>query len=310
MTEALALCRASLAEHSKSFALATRLLPAATGDRAAVIYAWCRRADDAVDLVAADAAPAAVSRLANELAAIATGQPLTDPVLASFAAVVAETGIPLAYPRALLAGMAMDARGARYATIADVLDYSYNVASSVGLMMCHVFGVRDDRALRRAAHLGIAMQLTNICRDVAEDWERGRVYLPAALVPGLVDRLGAPLAEQPREPIVGAIRELLALADRYYASGDRGIAALPWRAGVGVRAARRIYAAIGDVIRANNCDPVAGRAVVSRWRKRRLAGRAIARQVVALPAHGVRRLAGRVPRPPREVVEARDVVGL
>jgi phytoene synthase len=154
------------------------------------------------------------------------------------------------------------------------------------------------------------MQLTNICRDVAEDWDRGRVYLPDELVPGVADHLGEPLAAQPPAPIAAAIATLLALADRYYRSGDRGIAALPWRAGVAVRAARRIYAAIGDELRARACDPLAGRAVVSRWKKRRLVGRAIARQLVSLPGHAARRVVGRIPRPPRGIVEARDVVSL
>ena len=104
------------------------------------------------------------------------------------------------------------------------------------------------RALVRAAHLGIAMQLTNICRDVAEDWQRGRLYLPAALleargISGL--RPGEPL---PVAPIGEVVAGLLALADHYYRSGDRGIAALPWRAALAVRSARGVYSAIGDRI--------------------------------------------------------------
>ena len=101
-----------------------------------------------------------------------------------------------------------------------------------------------------AAHLGIAMQLTNICRDVAEDARAGRRYVPDTL-----------LAKG------SAVRELLAVADDYYRSGDRGIRALPWRAALAVATARRVYAAIGKRIAHTGYDVAAGRAVVSRGRK-------------------------------------------
>lgn len=253
--------------NSKSFAFATRLLGREAADRAAIIYAWCRHADDAVDEVPAADAPAAVARLRAEL-----------DTHAEFAEVRRACAIPRAYPDALLDGMAADAAGTRYATWRALDGYCYQVASSVGLMMCHVFGLRDDRALIHAAHLGIAMQLTNICRDVAEDWARGRLYLPDELVPGLAARLGEPLVVDDR--LRAAIAATLARAERFYASGDRGIRDLPWRAGLAVRAARRIYARIGREIEARDCDPLAGRAVVPTWRKGALALRAFGRQLV------------------------------
>ena len=154
MTTALALtadaelgaCHASIAQHSKSFALAAKLLPAAARDDAAVVYAWCRRADDAIDLVPPAEQPDALARLYDELAAIDAGA-APPGVPRAFAAVVGIRQIPLAYPRALLDGMAMDVADTRYRTFDDLFAYCYRVAGVVGLIMCHVMGVRDDRAL-------------------------------------------------------------------------------------------------------------------------------------------------------------------
>lgn len=293
---AIATCRRTLAAGSKSFALATRLLSREVADRAAVIYAWCRRADDAVDLCAPAAAPAAVARLRAELDQIYAGVPMADPILAAFAEVITLVGIPRAYPSAMLDGMAADAEGMHYATLDELFGYCYRVASTVGLMMSHVFGVRDDRALRHAAHLGIAMQLTNICRDVAEDWERGRIYIPAEVC---ALQLGAPL---PRREVAGAIEKLLAIADGFYASGDRGIRDLPWRGGLAVRAARGIYARIGRELARRGFDPLAGRAVVPTWRKVWLALRAGARQLAMLPGLLLRAR----PRAPTRILELAD----
>ena len=241
--------RSTIAHHSKSFALASALLGARVRDETAVVYTWCRRADDAVD-EARD--PAAITTLRRELDDVYAGT-ARERVLAAFAEVVRARHIPRHYPDELLAGMAMDAAGARYATLDELLFYCWRVAGVVGLMMSHVFGIADDRALVHAAHLGIAMQLTNICRDVAEDAQRGREYVPGALLA--------------RHGSAGAVRELLAVADRYYRSGDHGIRALPWRAALAVATARRVYAAIGARIARSGYDIHAGRAVVPRSRK-------------------------------------------
>jgi len=310
---AVAACHRTLARGSKSFALATRLLPRRAADRAAILYTWCRRADDAVDLCAPAEAPGAVAALRAELSRLYAGGVTVDPTLFAFAAVVAETAIPIAYPRALLDGMARDAAGAGYATLDELYGYCFQVASTVGLMMSHVFGVRDDGALRHAAHLGIAMQLTNICRDVAEDWERGRLYLPDELCAeagagDLRRRLGEPVSALPRPAIARAVARLLALADRFYRSGDRGIWALPWRAGIAVRAARRIYAQIGRELARRGFDPLAGRAVVPGWRKLALAATAGARQLAGAPAALGHQLGGRPPRAPTHLVRFPDDV--
>jgi len=278
--DAASRARAVLARGSRSFALAGRLLGEEERDRAAIVYAFCRRADDAVDRAPAGEAAAAVARLCRELHDLYAGRPTGDAVLDAFGEVARACGIPQSYPAELLAGMEMDATGARYATVDDLLLYCYRVAGTVGLMMCHVLGLTDDRALPRAVHLGLAMQLTNICRDVDEDWRMGRLYLPGDLLaaegapdlrPGAA---GGGFPARARAPAARVIRRLLDRAAAYYRSADRGMIDLPWRAALAIRTARLVYAAIGDRIADQDCDPTAGRAVVPGGCKLALVARA------------------------------------
>jgi len=306
-----ALARATIAHHSKSFALASRLLPRGARDDTAIVYAFCRRADDAID--DAPSQPAALRALdslrrdVDEVYAPG-GNRARDPVLAAFAAVAHARAIPRAYPDELLAGMAMDVAGARYATLDQLVTYAHRVAGVVGLMMCHVFGIRDDAALLPAARLGVAMQLTNICRDVAEDWRRERLYIPDELLAahgagGLAGALGGPLPARAVEPLAACVRDLLAIADAQYRAAEAGIPALPWRAALAVRAARAVYAAIGDELRAQAYDVTAPRAVVPRAKKLALVAAATARTLAALPT----RVFARAPRIPTRTLEASDV---
>lgn len=272
--------RRVLAAGSKSFALAGKLLPRACRDDAAVVYAFCRRADDLVDQAATPAiAERAVVRLRRELAAIYGGVPQDDPVLAAFQEVVARRRIPRDLPADLIAGFAMDAgpRPIVYQTWQDLRLYCYRVAGTVGLMMCQVMGVADRRRLANAAALGMAMQLTNIARDVAEDWRLGRLYVPAEALP-------RPLASDPSRPLdpttaavlSAAVPALLAAALPLYRAGDAGLDALSLRSAIAVRAARLIYSAIGERVAARRHDVTAPRAVVARWRKLWLVVRAAA----------------------------------
>ncbi len=260
----VALAQSMLARGSKSFALAARALPRSCRDDIAVLYAYCRRADDLVDDATAAEQPARIDALAAELGSVYARQPQLDPVLVEFQRVVFRYSIPESYPRALLDGFRSDVGAVRIRTLSELLIYAHRVAGVVGLMSCRVFGVHDARALTHANHLGIAMQLTNVCRDVAEDWGKNRVYLPAEL---LGSAAGAPLELGSSERVNLALRRLLALADRYYASGELGLSALPFRIAVAVRAARLVYAAIGARIAAQGYDVHAGRAVVSGFHK-------------------------------------------
>jgi phytoene synthase len=289
------LARSMLARGSKSFALAARVLPPSCRDDVAVLYAYCRRADDLIDDATAAEQPARIEALSAELTSVYAREPQTDPVLAEFQRVVLHYAIPEGYPRALLDGFRSDVGVVRIGTVSELLLYAHRVAGVVGLMSCHVFGVLDARALEHANHLGIAMQLTNVCRDVAEDWGKGRVYLPSELL-GWAG--GAPLESQSAARVALALRRLLELADRFYASGDQGIPALPFRVAIAVRAARLVYAAIGARIAAQGYDVHAGRAVVSGFRKLLLVARAV-----------VTELASRVVAPRRRKLAAAGVPG-
>lgn len=281
-SDAVRLCRASIATHSKSFSLASRLLPEAVRDETAAVYAYCRRADDLID-IASDRGPSEiVASLRAELSTLYAGEEQLEPELDLFQQVVKRYQIPRHYPEELLSGMAMDATNTVYEDLDQLLLYCFRVAGTVGLMMSHVLGVRDATALRHAAHLGMAMQLTNICRDVREDWGRGRLYLPSALLrqagaPNLHERLGEPLQGDAREPIARAVRGLLAYADALYESGEAGVPFLPFRAAIAVRTARLVYADIGRVILLRGADPFAPRAVVATSRKLSLSLRAAVR---------------------------------
>ena len=260
-------CRRRIAAGSKSFALAARLLPRRSRAAALVVYAWCRRTDDAIDRAPVAERAAALAGLYDELERIGGGTSTGDPVIDAFGAVVRATGMPWHYPRELLAGMRMDMEQTAYQDLPELLHYCYRVAGTVGLMMSHVLTLRDDAALQAAARLGVAMQLTNICRDVVEDWHLGRLYLPAtwltrAGLGGLRAPPGAPFPHAAREPLRTVVAEMLALAGRFYAGAEAGFIALPWRAALSIRAAGAIYAAIGDRIARAGCDVTAGRAVV------------------------------------------------
>lgn len=310
-TDALAISRQIIAHHSKSFSLASRLLPPAVRDRAVVVYAWCRRADDAVDLVPAAQAPQALETLRRELDLVYGDGELNDPILAAFRHVTQTCRIPRHYPQELLEGLAMDAEVTNYDGMPRLLQYCYRVAGTVGLMMCHVMGVRQERATANATHLGVAMQITNICRDVEEDWRRGRLYVPA----DLLQRHGAghlraladtPFPSQAREAMSMCIADLLQVADDYYVSGDAGIGALSWRSGVAVSTARKVYSAIGERIRRQGCDPLAGRAWVSGSGKVRMAATVLLRSMPTLATAAVE--SSPPLRQPEHVVRAEDVL--
>jgi phytoene synthase len=236
---------AAIAEGSKSFALASRLFDRVTRDRAALLYAWCRHCDDVIDGQVLghgrveDARPVA-ERLAElrrltdgALAGDVTGETPFD----ALGRVAAETGLPARYCHDLLDGFAMDAAELRYDTAEQTLTYCYHVAGCVGVMMAIVMGVspEDSATLDRACDLGLSFQLNNMARDVRDDAELGRCYLPA---------------EWLAEGEVAAVRRMVDLAERYEASARCGTPALSLRSAWAVLAAARIYGDIGRRVRA------------------------------------------------------------
>jgi len=259
-----AAAEATLARQGRSFHWARRLLGATHADRATRLYAFCRRLDDLVD----EAASPEEARVALAAAdrAIADGRS-DDPVLGDGLALMSECGIEPGIVRELIAGMASDAETVRVADEAELLRYCYRAAGTVGLMMCRVLDAPEPAAAAHAVDLGIAMQLTNLCRDVADDARMGRRYLPASLVGDIApaDLIAPSPALQPA--LRAAVARLLALAEVYYASGEAGLPFLPVRARAGILVAGRVYRAIGHRLAAREYAYWDGRAFVPDWRK-------------------------------------------
>ena len=263
---------------SRSFHAASYLLPKRVRTPAYALYAFCRVADDGVDEASGKAA--ALQRLRERLDKVYRGAPEDHPADRAFADVVLVYAIPRALPEALLEGLAWDAVGRQYDDLSELTAYSARVASAVGVMMALLMGVRDERALARACDLGVAMQLTNICRDVGEDAREGRLFLPRRW---MVEEGIDPAAFLADPRLSGAlskvIARLLAEADRLYARSEAGITALPMGCRSAIFAARHIYAEIGHEVAKAGYDSVTRRAIVTKSRKKVLMFRAIAESV-------------------------------
>jgi phytoene synthase len=216
-------------------------------------------ADDEVD--EGDYQAGAVLRLQERLDAAYAGKPHNAPEDRAFAAIVEDFEMPRALPEALLEGLAWDAAERRYATLSGVRDYSARVASAVGAMMCVLMRVRDPDALARACDLGVAMQLTNIARDVGEDARMGRIYLPLDwLADAGIDPLNFVREPLPTDQVRRMVKRLLVEADRLYRRSEAGIDVLPLQARTGIWAARLIYAGIGKQLRRQGYDSISMRA--------------------------------------------------
>ncbi len=261
----IAACRTLLRSGSRTFHAASFLLPRRIREPASVLYAFCRLADDSVDI---ERGPAAVDRLQVRLDRVYRGMPAAHPADRALAEIVERFAIPQHLPEALIEGLAWDEQERRYENLAALQAYAARVAGTVGVMMAILMGVRAPDLLARAADLGVAMQLTNIARDVGEDARAGRLYLPLDwLREAGID--GEAWLAEPRclpalRPVIGRV---LDAADALYARSDAGIAALPASCRPGIRAARLLYAEIGQELRRQGLDSVTQRAVVSAKRK-------------------------------------------
>ncbi|MQX36864.1 phytoene/squalene synthase family protein [Roseospira navarrensis] len=272
-------CRAMIRTGSKSFYTASLLLPQAYRDPAYALYAFCRFSDDAVDeceqAAERDACAQAVASLRHRLDLVYAGTPLDSPVDRAFADMVNQTGLPRELPEALLEGFEWDAEARDYETISEVRAYSARVAAAVGAMMTVLMGVRQPHVLARACDLGVAMQLTNIARDVGEDARNGRLYLPRQWMRDAGLDPDAWLADPVWSPeLARVVSRLLDEAKRLYDRAASGIAGLPLGCRAAIHAARLIYAGIGDEVARAGFESVSRRAHVSSRRKVALLGQA------------------------------------
>lgn len=279
-------CRALLRENSRTFFAASLLLPKAVREPALALYAFCRVADDAVDLHAEKAS--AVHDLRARLALLYSGQPKDLPADRAFAEIATQFAIPREIPEALIEGFAWDAEFRRYQTINDVYAYATRVAGTVGVMMALLMGARDAAALARACDLGVAMQLSNIARDVGEDAREGRLYLPLAwLIEAGIDPdqwMNAPVFSP---ALASVVQRLLAAADALYERVGQGVAVLPSACRPGINAARVLYREIGKQVERNGFDSVSQRAVVGSRRKAALVSKVLVMPVDQPPAQAL-----------------------
>ena len=256
MTDLAAASRETIQKGSQSFAAAAALFDPQTRADAEMLYAWCRYCDDVIDgqtlgherevLDHDEVERRLVDLYARTRAALA-GEPTDDPAFAAFREVARRKALPERYPIELIDGFAMDVSGRRYETIEDTLDYCWHVAGVVGVMMAIVMGVapHDLETLRRAQDLGLAFQLTNIARDIIEDAQNDRLYLPADWLAQAGVPETAVAAPEHRAAVAGLARRLVETAEPYYASARWGLRGLPFRSAWAVAAARGVYREIG-----------------------------------------------------------------
>jgi phytoene synthase len=254
-------CNTLLRGGSRTFYAASLILPYSVRAPATALYAFCRLADDAVDLDGGRME--ALARLRERLDRIYDGRPLSIAADCALADVVARFSIPRALPDALLEGFEWDATGRRYETLDQLLAYAARVAGSVGAMMSILMGAREPDVVSRACDLGVAMQLTNIARDVGEDARAGRLYLPLQFMREAGIDPDAWCARPVFSPALGSvIQRVLHTADALYASAAAGISRLPLGCQPGMHAARLLYAEIGREVERRGLDSVAQRACV------------------------------------------------
>ncbi len=274
------ICRQILAEGSKSFSAASLLLPSTMRDPASVVYAFCRQADDAADGPAGGRE--ALERFVDRLDAIYGDRPLNTAVDRSFRVVAHRYGIVKEVPLALVEGLRWDLAQRVYQTRSDLIDYAVRVASTVGVMMTLLMGRRERATLLRAAQLGVAMQLTNIARDVGEDAQMGRLYVPRQWMRQAGIDPDQWLLKPVFHPALGrVVHWLLDDAEAFYQASRGGLLALPKRSQLGMRTAWYMYRDIGHMIERRAFNSVDARAFTRKRRKLYLMTRSAISSVLA-----------------------------
>ena len=275
-----------LARHGKSFYWASKFLGIELADRAARLYQFCRYVDDLAD----GDLPDRQESLEDIRARLAGKEIAAGPEIEAFIALANSNNIPLSAASELLDGMLSDQNPTAVADEAELLRYCHAVAGTVGLMMCRVLNCEEPRADSFAIDLGVAMQLTNISRDVLEDAKMGRRYLPASwanFTPAQIAKAG--LGDEDtdcREQVAHGIARLLDLSEQYYASALLGIRLLPFRSRLSIAIALRVYRQIGWVLRRRNLVWWQGRVMVTGGEKALLSLRSLADlRPIKVPPH-------------------------
>ncbi len=247
--------------HAKSFYLASLFFPKALLPRVKALYALCRWLDDAVDEAPdEETARIVLEKISNDLHA-------KEPQI-QVNIMYRQNKLDAGYIDDLIQGAKEDLGHVRIKDQEALIQYSYKVAGTVGLAMFDLMAVHPLQARANAVDLGIAMQITNICRDVKEDLSRDRIYVPIDLLrhyqiseTDFIDGLYR------REQLACCIRELLQLADHYYASAQQAFQAIPWRSRGAIIIASQLYRGIGQKLLKNGADPMRGRTYLTTTEK-------------------------------------------
>jgi len=272
---------------SRSFYFATRFFPQTLARSAHAVYWFCRHTDDLVDEAGSiEQGREQLEDWSRQVEAAFQGEEPSHPVLRLFLEAVTRHGIPLEYPRDLIEGMRMDLSGTQFQDFDGLWKFCYRVASVVGLMMSHVIGFRPP-ALEYAIDLGVAMQLTNILRDVGEDLGRGRIYLPLVEMQCFGYSEEELRAHVRNEAFLELMRFQIARARVYYERAMPGIGLLDADGRFAVQIAAEVYRQILHQIEAANYDVFSRRAVVPARTKYWLTAKSMALPVAR---QGLRRL--------------------
>jgi phytoene synthase len=256
---------------SRSFRMASRLFDRRTRERAWLLYAWCRHCDDVCDgqslgSAAMSPVPGSIEGLRLKTAAALRGENGLGAPFDGLARLLQECPVPAAFIQDHLEGFQLDADSWRPSDGADLVRYCYHVAGVVGCMMAVVMGIpaEEEPTLRRAADLGIAFQLANIARDVADDHRAGRCYLPQAWMDDAGVDPANPLDPCRRDALLAVVGRITDLAASYERAAEPGIHRLPMRARWAVFSAKSIYGGIGRKVAERGASAWDERVVVSR----------------------------------------------
>lgn len=270
MQAAFEYAKSQTAYYSKSFYFSSQILPARKKWDTFALYSFCRYADNIVD----NPRSRADAELFEEVASVSRELQIAyrrgeseHPVLKSFIEVVKRRSIPIEYALDLLDGVKMDLLKNRYETFAELYEFAYRVAGVVGLMMTYVLGFSHKDALIYAEKLGIAMQLTNILRDIREDKNMHRIYLPLKDFREFGITEEDIINERFSPNMYRFMKFQVERAHRYFDEAQPGIALLDQDSRFAITSASRIYRGILSRIEHNGYNPYLGRAFVSQGKK-------------------------------------------
>lgn len=280
MSNTTALAKADIQKGSKSFSFASLVFSQREREACWRLYAWCRRSDDAIDGASSrEEAKRQLDDLRSKTRAAFRGEDLKQHPWTGLKEIAGRYRLPETAAMDLLRGFEMDlgrdeSESAKHGGISvqmeswdELADYCYCVAGTVGLLMCPIMGVKQQAAAKCAIAMGSAMQLTNIARDLREDFQRGRVYLPSEWLMARGVKPHEILEEKNRKAVFEVVRQMLERAEDMYALGEVGLRFLPWRAAWAVSVAGTVYREIGRKVLARGSETDYGRVVVGPVKK-------------------------------------------